>query len=70
MIVAKYPGNPFGDFEIPINANSELEARFILMEIINSTDTVYPLTGLGLKKINGIYFSPDVSVHDFTFEEI
>lgn len=70
MIVAKYPADLFGYFEIPINANSELEARFILMEMINSSDIVYPLIGLGLKRINGIYFSPDVSVYDFTFEEL
>jgi len=70
MIVAKYRGNPFGYFEIPINANSELEARFILMEMINSSDIVYPISAFGMKRINGIYFSSDVSVYDFTFEEI
>jgi len=55
---------------IMIHTDSKIEARFILMEKINSAKIIYDDEGVSYKLIDGIQFYRNTDVDQFVFLDV
>lgn len=55
---------------ITIHADSKIEARFILMEKLNSAKIIYDDEGVSYKVIDGIQFYRNTDVDTFVFVDV